>query len=85
MLQCNNGWYGIDCSVPSVVSSIGEWPQWLRPAQLDVPDSLHLPEKVTKLDATVKKKRPLIYIYDLPPDYNNLLLEVIENLICICI
>lgn len=73
--QCNNGWYGIDCSVPSVVSSIGEWPQWLRPAQLDVPDSLHLPKKVTKLDATVKKKRPLIYVYDLPPDYNNLLLE----------
>lgn len=28
------------------------------------------------LSAVVKKKRPLIYIYDLPPDFNSLLLEV---------
>ncbi|KAM1109532.1 hypothetical protein EV2_009258 [Malus domestica] len=73
--QCNNGWYGIDCSIPSVASSVREWPQWLRPAQVDVPDSSHLPGKVDNLNAVVKKKRPLIYVYDLPPDFNSLLLE----------
>ncbi|CAN6577068.1 unnamed protein product [Malus baccata var. baccata] len=73
--ECNNGWYGIDCSIPSVASSVREWPQWLRPAQVDVPDSSHLPGKVDNLNAVVKKKRPLIYVYDLPPDFNSLLLE----------
>ncbi|ONH95380.1 hypothetical protein PRUPE_7G067200 [Prunus persica] len=73
--QCDNGWYGIDCSIPSVTSSVREWPQWLRPAQVDVPDSSHLPGKVVNLNAVVKKKRPLIYVYDLPPDFNSLLLE----------
>ncbi|KAH0972022.1 hypothetical protein GBA52_024178 [Prunus armeniaca] len=73
--QCDNGWYGIDCSIPSVASSVREWPQWLRPAQVDVPDSSHLPGKVVNLNAVVKKKRPLIYVYDLPPDFNSLLLE----------
>ncbi|KAK9921833.1 hypothetical protein M0R45_030329 [Rubus argutus] len=73
--QCNNGWYGIDCSVPSVASSVHEWPQWLRPAQVDIPDSSHLTGKVVNLNAVVKKKRPLIYVYDLPPDFNSLLLE----------
>ncbi|KAB2631351.1 hypothetical protein D8674_008870 [Pyrus ussuriensis x Pyrus communis] len=73
--QCNNGWFGTDCSIPSVASSVKEWPQWLRPAQVDVPDSSHLPGKVDNLNAVVKKKRPLIYVYDLPPDFNSLLLE----------
>lgn len=63
------------------MSSIREWPQWLLPAHLEVPDSLHLRKKVVNLNAIVKKKRPLIYVYDLPPDFNSLLLEVIMNLI----
>lgn len=73
--QCANGWYGTDCSIPSVTSSVREWPQWLRPAQLDVPDNAHLTGKLVDLNAVVKKKRPLIYIYDLPPKFNSLLLE----------
>ncbi|PON91690.1 Exostosin-like [Trema orientale] len=73
--QCNTGWYGVDCTVPSVISSIREWPQWLLPAQIDVPDSLHFGRKVVNLNAIVKKKRPLVYVYDLPPDFNSLLLE----------
>ncbi|XP_004307567.1 PREDICTED: uncharacterized protein LOC101304329 [Fragaria vesca subsp. vesca] len=73
--QCNNGWYGIDCSIPSVASSVREWPQWLRPAQVNIPDNSHLTGKVVNLNAVVKKKRPLIYVYDLPPDFNSLLLE----------
>ncbi|XP_048225885.1 uncharacterized protein LOC8278954 isoform X2 [Ricinus communis] len=73
--QCDNGWYGTDCSIPSVVSSVSEWPQWLRPALLDVPDNSHVIQKLVNLNAVVEKKRPLIYVYDLPPEFNSLLLE----------
>ncbi|XP_041028569.1 uncharacterized protein LOC121268379 isoform X2 [Juglans microcarpa x Juglans regia] len=73
--QCDNGWYGIDCSIPSVVSSVRDWPQWLRPARIDVPDDAYLTAKAVNLNAVVKKKRPLIYVYDLPPGFNSLLLE----------
>jgi len=76
MSQCDNGWYGMDCSIPSVISSVREWPQWLRPAQVNVPDDIDLTGKVVNLNAMVKKKRPLIYVYDLPPELNSLLLEV---------
>lgn len=75
-LQCENGWYGVDCSVPSVWSSIVEWPQWVRPRHIDVPDSSQLIGTLYNLNAVVQKKRPLIYVYDLPPDFNSLLLEV---------
>lgn len=81
--QCNSGWYGVDCSIPSVESSVGDWPLWLRPAQVDVPDNLQSDGKVVNLNAVVKKKRPLIYVYDLPPTFNSLLLEVSMNLIVI--
>ncbi|EPS72577.1 hypothetical protein M569_02178, partial [Genlisea aurea] len=67
--QCDSGWYGVDCSVPSVKSSISEWPKWLRPAYLN------LLENTMNLNAVVQKKNPLLYIYDLPPDFNSLLLE----------
>ncbi|KAF5747987.1 Exostosin family protein isoform 1 [Tripterygium wilfordii] len=72
--ECDNGWYGADCSVPSVFSSIKGWPRWLQPAQVDIPD-MQLMGSPFSLNAVVKKKRPLIYIYDLPPDFNSLLLE----------
>lgn len=75
-IQCYSGWYGVDCSIPSVISSVGEWPKWLRPAQVDVPDYLHVRGKALNLNAVVKKKRPLIYVYDLPSEFNSLLLEV---------
>ncbi|XP_059646319.1 uncharacterized protein LOC132292199 isoform X1 [Cornus florida] len=73
--QCDNGWYGTDCSIPSVLSSIREWPGWLRPAQINVPDNAQLTGNLFNLNAVVEKKRPLIYVYDLPPEYNSLLLE----------
>ncbi|XWS43170.1 hypothetical protein CRYUN_Cryun16bG0079900 [Craigia yunnanensis] len=72
--QCYNGWYGTDCSIPSVVSPMGEWPKWLRPAQVDIPSN-GLTGSLVNLNAAVKKKRPLIYVYDLPPEFNSLLLE----------
>ncbi|KAL5744045.1 hypothetical protein ACOSQ2_027161 [Xanthoceras sorbifolium] len=73
--QCDNGWYGTDCSIPSVTSSVREWPQWLRPAQLDIPSNANLTGNVVNLNAVVKKRRPLIYVYDLPAEFNSLLLE----------
>ncbi|KAE8718612.1 hypothetical protein F3Y22_tig00110009pilonHSYRG00167 [Hibiscus syriacus] len=72
--QCNNGWYGTDCSIPSVVSAIGEWPKWLKPAHVDI-TSNEGTGRLANLNAAVEKKRPLIYVYDLPPDFNSLLLE----------
>ncbi|XXG48597.1 hypothetical protein AAC387_Pa02g2998 [Persea americana] len=73
--QCNTGWYGIDCSIPSVLSSIREWPRWLRPATVDVPHSTGLTDGLLNVNALVKRKRPLIYVYDLPPEFNSHLLE----------
>ncbi|CAH9062866.1 unnamed protein product [Cuscuta europaea] len=69
--QCHIGWFGTDCSVPSVLTSIIDWPKWLRPAKVTVPNNLN---PVT-VEAMVEKRRPLIYVYDLPPEYNSLLLE----------
>ncbi|KAL6506040.1 hypothetical protein OROHE_022759 [Orobanche hederae] len=73
--QCENGWYGVDCSVPSVLSSIVEWPKWLRPANINIPDNAPLTGNIVNLNAVVQRKRPLIYVYDLPADFNSLLLE----------
>ncbi|KAG2403424.1 glucuronoxylan glucuronosyltransferase [Vigna angularis] len=73
--QCDNGWYGVDCSMPSVISSITEWPSWLRPARIDIVDDARANGKMINLNAVVAKKRPLIYVYDLPPEFNSLLLE----------
>ncbi|OVA03144.1 Epidermal growth factor-like domain [Macleaya cordata] len=73
--QCENGWYGPDCSIPSVFSSVQEWPQWLRPAIVDVPENAHVKKVLLNIKATVKKKRPLVYVYDLPPEFNSHLLE----------
>lgn len=76
VFQCDNGWYGADCSIPSVLSSMRDWPKWLRPAQVIVPDSAKSAGNLLALNAMVEKKRPLIYVYDLPAEYNSLLLEV---------
>ncbi|GKV25754.1 hypothetical protein SLEP1_g35148 [Rubroshorea leprosula] len=72
--QCSDGWYGMDCSIPSVRSPLGEWPKWLRPAEVDIPNDA-LTGSFVNLNAVVKRKRPLIYVYDLPPNFNSLLLE----------
>lgn len=74
--QCEKGWYGADCSIPSVLASIGKWPQWLRPAQVNIPDHTQVTGDLDNFTAVVEKKRPLIYVYDLPPEFNSLLLEV---------
>ncbi|CAI0377079.1 unnamed protein product [Linum tenue] len=73
--QCRSGWYGVDCSIPSVLSPVSGWPRWLRPAQLDIPNNENLTTPLFDLNALTKKKRPLVYVYDLPPEFNSLLLE----------
>nr|GLL24593.1 uncharacterized protein LOC109150988 [Ipomoea trifida] len=73
--QCHTGWFGADCSAPSVLSSIGDWPKWLRPAKINIPDNVNATGNPVNIEAVVEKRRPLIYVYDLPPDYNSLLLE----------
>ncbi|KNA04137.1 hypothetical protein SOVF_202460 isoform C, partial [Spinacia oleracea] len=73
--QCHEGWYGADCSIPSVFSSLREWPQWLRPSQINMPGYANAAESINGLGAAVTKRRPLIYVYDLPPEFNSLLLE----------
>ncbi|KAF5945984.1 hypothetical protein HYC85_016212 [Camellia sinensis] len=62
---CDNGWYGIDCSIPSV----------------DVPDSPQHIGNLVNLNVVVEKKRPLIYVYDLPSEFNNLLHEVAKGVV----
>ncbi|XP_047311326.1 uncharacterized protein LOC124914762 [Impatiens glandulifera] len=73
--HCDGGWFGIDCSIPSVVPSIKDLPRWLRPAQIDVPANTNLTGDILNINAIVEKKRPLIYVYDLPPEFNSQLLE----------
>eukprot|EP01018_Ginkgo_biloba_P032824 Gb_35367 [translate_table: standard] len=73
--QCKDGWYGIDCSIPSVSSAPEAWPQWLRPATVDIPGGKFEGDGHHSIRAVVRKKRPLIYIYDLPPEFNSHLLE----------
>ncbi|CAL9096141.1 unnamed protein product [Musa acuminata var. zebrina] len=73
--ECDRGYYGIDCSVPSSISPIQEWPEWLRPATVDLHDKAPTSSDLLTIKAVVKKKRPLIYVYDLPPEFNAHLLE----------
>ncbi|KAK9123480.1 hypothetical protein Sjap_013082 [Stephania japonica] len=39
--QCDGGWYGADCSIPSILSTVHDWPQWLQPSTVYVPDTKH--------------------------------------------
>ncbi|CAK9877018.1 unnamed protein product [Sphagnum jensenii] len=69
---CNKGWYGVDCSVPSSLPSPRHCPRWLRPSTLNITTENVEDDMVT---AVVEKKRPLIYIYDLPPEFNAHMLQ----------
>ncbi|XP_072991037.1 uncharacterized protein [Typha latifolia] len=73
--QCDSGFYGIDCSIPSALSLVQDLPKWLRPSTIDVPDMTRLVGGDVNIKVTLKKRRPLIYVYDLPPEFNSHLLE----------
>ncbi|KAI5056841.1 hypothetical protein GOP47_0028659 [Adiantum capillus-veneris] len=77
--QCKPGWYGIDCSMPSSLVDRALWPKWLASGQTP-PDEGMESSVVGKgvlqsRTVGVQKKHPLIYIYDLPPEFNSHLLE----------
>lgn len=63
-----SGYYGIDCSIPTA-SVLQKWPAWLRPSIAEVAHNS------PNVEIVVTKKRPLIYVYDLPPEFNSHLLE----------
>lgn len=66
LCACRKGWYGIDCSVPS------HWSP--TPRMLEASASSH--ETSSSSDsATTMKKRPLIYVYDLPAELSTQLLQ----------
>lgn len=55
---------------------MNEWPRWLRPAAAILPDGAPESSRLVNIKAIVSKRRPLIYVYDLPPEFNSHLLEV---------
>ena len=73
--QCDSGYFGIDCSIPSAYSVAYEWPSWLQPP-VNLPDLKNLSNIPINVNAIVEKKRPLIYVYDLPAEFDSHLLEV---------
>ncbi|WOK95473.1 hypothetical protein Cni_G04180 [Canna indica] len=73
--ECDRDYYGIDCSIPSASSTVQEWPAWLRPVKVNLPEKAPINGDLMSIKAVVKKKRPLIYVYDLPPEFNAHLFE----------
>ncbi|BFI33899.1 protein MpGT47.12 [Marchantia polymorpha subsp. ruderalis] len=71
---CVEGWHGIDCSIPSSLSSLQRWPHWLRPGVLKMTDVSESWQQET-LEVVVERRRPLIYVYELPAKFNSHLLE----------
>ena len=75
IFQCDSGYFGIDCSIPSAYSLAYDWPSWLQP-RVNLPDMKILSSTPINVKAIVQKKRPLIYVYDLPAEFDGHLLEV---------
>ncbi|KAK3148234.1 hypothetical protein QOZ80_3BG0292440 [Eleusine coracana subsp. coracana] len=72
--QCDTGYFGIDCSIPSANSLAYDWPSWLQPP-VNLTDLKSTRNTPIDVKVVVQKKRPLIYVYDLPPEFDNHLLE----------
>jgi hypothetical protein len=73
-----DGWYGLDCSVPSLFTDLSvlnasALPPWITlPEKGDIMGSSRegsTPNESKKKVIHIQKKRPLIYIYDLPGKY----------------
>lgn len=75
LLQCDSGYFGIDCSIPSAYSLAYDWPSWLQ-TPVNLPDLKTLNSTTIGVKAVVQKRRPLIYVYDLPAEFDSHLLEV---------
>lgn len=81
-LQCSEGWYGADCSIPTAatVTSGGPTeppPPWLTGAlQGPVANVVPAAHAGGPVSLTRQQRRPLIYVYDLPPQFMNEMIEV---------
>lgn len=75
IFQCDSGYFGIDCSIPSAYSLAYDWPSWLQPP-VNLPEVKKLNSASINVKAIVQKKKPLIYVYDLPAEFDSHLLEV---------
>lgn len=76
VVQCEEGWYGVDCSTPSaraVASSALVPPPWLPGLRAEDTQQAGIRDPV---EAARDQKRPLIYVYDLPRRYTAGLIEV---------
>ncbi|KAL6745749.1 exostosin-like glycosyltransferase [Haematococcus lacustris] len=70
--KCHDGWYGTDCARKiagaALEPSLHESRPWLR-------QHVGLPLEAQPQLPSTPRKRPLIYIYDLPPAYNARMLQ----------
>ncbi|XP_006651086.2 uncharacterized protein LOC102700608 isoform X1 [Oryza brachyantha] len=72
--QCDSGYFGIDCSIPSTYSLAYGLPSWLQ-LPMSLPDLKNVGSSSIDAKVVAKKKRPLIYVYDLPAEFDSHLLE----------
>lgn len=73
IVQCRKGWYGVDCSVPSYLPPPVQRPKWLpQEAAPDVSDETNR----ISVASNIMKKRPLVYVYDLPAEFTTQFLQV---------
>lgn len=70
LCACRKGWYGIDCSIPCYLPSLEKRPSWLLQANVSSDETNH-----NFTPAVTIKKRPLIYVYDLPAELSTQLLQ----------
>ncbi|GAX80495.1 hypothetical protein CEUSTIGMA_g7933.t1 [Chlamydomonas eustigma] len=82
--KCDNGWYGTDCmrKIAGSVMEAGSLPNrpWLRTVAAIAPEAL--PESTTtppQSNPREEQRRPLIFVYDLPPEYNARMLQYRGN------
>lgn len=79
--QCDEGWFGLDCSIPAAgVPADAAPPPWLLsprdgvadPGTGDQPNSMGEWQALTQ----VPRQRPYVYVYDMPPEFTFQHIEV---------
>eukprot|EP00850_Spirogloea_muscicola_P023503 SM000362S13790 [mRNA] locus=s362:53583:57514:- [translate_table: standard] len=68
--ECEDGWYGVDCSIPTADAQLEatKLPLWLQ--NISQPAGLSGAAPRKELGVMKLRPRPLIYIYELPPTFN---------------
>ncbi len=72
--KCHNGWYGSDCSRKKAGMEVEPpaFGAWLRPVVKPQHPSLpKIPDGAT----TTTRRRPYVYVYDVPTDYTSKFLQ----------